>query len=99
MAARWRLSAPTTNANGPCVARAAGAASAGYGTCGILPYWWYTGSLIDTERLPQHDPVNPSPDYAIIPFSKCRAITKRWISLVPSPISQILASRIKRSTG
>ena len=29
----------------------------------------------------------------------CRAITIRWISLVPSPISQTLASRIIRSTG
>ena len=28
-----------------------------------------------------------------------RAITSRWISLVPSPISQTLASRIIRSTG
>ena len=28
-----------------------------------------------------------------------RAITIRWISLVPSPISQTLASRIIRSTG
>ncbi len=28
-----------------------------------------------------------------------RAITIRWISLVPSPISQIFASRIIRSTG
>ena len=37
--------------------------------------------------------------YAINPFSRCRAITMRWISLVPSPISQILASRMNRSTG
>ena len=29
----------------------------------------------------------------------CRAMTIRWISLVPSPISQTLASRIMRSTG
>jgi hypothetical protein len=29
----------------------------------------------------------------------CLAITSRWISLVPSPISQTLASRIIRSTG
>lgn len=28
-----------------------------------------------------------------------RAMTIRWISLVPSPISQIFASRIMRSTG
>jgi len=26
-------------------------------------------------------------------FSSCRAITSRWISLVPSPIVEILASR------
>lgn len=31
--------------------------------------------------------------------SRCRAITMRCISLVPSPISPILASRIMRSTG
>ena len=30
---------------------------------------------------------------------RCRAITIRWISDVPSPISQTLASRIMRSTG
>jgi hypothetical protein len=29
----------------------------------------------------------------------CRPITMRWISLVPSPISHTLASRIMRSTG
>ena len=28
-----------------------------------------------------------------------RAMTSRWISLVPSPISQTFASRIMRSTG
>ena len=28
-----------------------------------------------------------------------RAMTSRWISLVPSPISHTLASRIMRSTG
>ena len=32
-------------------------------------------------------------------FNSSRAITIRWISLVPSPISRILASRIIRSTG
>jgi hypothetical protein len=32
-------------------------------------------------------------------LSKWRAITIRWISDVPSPISQIFASRIIRSTG
>ncbi len=32
-------------------------------------------------------------------FTRWRAITSRWISEVPSPISQILASRIIRSTG
>lgn len=32
-------------------------------------------------------------------LSKCRAITMRWISDVPSPISEIFASRIIRSTG
>jgi len=31
--------------------------------------------------------------------SRCRAMTIRWISEVPSPISQIFASRIMRSTG
>ena len=34
-----------------------------------------------------------------MPRSRCRAITTRWISDVPSPISQIFASRIMRSTG
>ena len=29
----------------------------------------------------------------------CRAITSRWIWLVPSPISVSFASRMKRSTG
>lgn len=32
-------------------------------------------------------------------FKRCLAITMRCISDVPSPISQILASRIIRSTG
>ena len=32
-------------------------------------------------------------------FRRCRAITIRCTSDVPSPISQILASRIMRSTG
>src|SRR5215216_4484030 len=32
-------------------------------------------------------------------LSSWRAMTRRWISEVPSPISQILASRIIRSTG
>lgn len=31
--------------------------------------------------------------------TRCLAMTSRWISDVPSPISQILASRIMRSTG
>jgi len=31
--------------------------------------------------------------------SRCRAMTMRWISDVPSPISHTLASRIIRSTG
>ncbi len=31
--------------------------------------------------------------------NRCLAITMRWISDVPSPISQIFASRIMRSTG
>ena len=32
-------------------------------------------------------------------FSRCLAMTRRWISEVPSPISQIFASRNIRSTG
>ncbi len=37
--------------------------------------------------------------YAPSSRSSCREITMRWISLVPSPISQTFASRIMRSTG
>lgn len=33
------------------------------------------------------------------PFSRCLAMTMRCTSLVPSPISQIFASRMYRSTG
>jgi hypothetical protein len=38
-------------------------------------------------------------DQSVSSFRRCRAMTIRWISEVPSPISQILASRIMRSTG
>jgi len=34
-----------------------------------------------------------------ISLTSCRPMTRRWISLVPSPISHTLASRIMRSTG
>ena len=38
-------------------------------------------------------------DSAMASSSRKRPMTNRWISFVPSPISQILASRIMRSTG
>ena len=39
------------------------------------------------------------PTYSAIPLIRWRAMTIRWISDVPSPISPIFASRMNRSTG
>ena len=60
----------------------------------------YSGRVHETEGVPQYISWRTVPViHSISPFSRCRAITMRWISLVPSPISQIFASRMKRSTG
>ena len=56
----------------------------------------------DAEQEPDPQPNLPIDREGAQPatsLSRWRAITRRWISLVPSPISQILASRIIRSTG
>jgi hypothetical protein len=55
----------------------------------------------DAQRRPGATRPGPGPPYwpNESPLSRCRAMTIRWISEVPSPISPILASRIIRSTG
>lgn len=49
-------------------------------------------------RAPSHHPCSHGLlNYAVKPSS--RAISMRWTSLVPSPISRILESRHMRATG
>ena len=51
------------------------------------------------SRFQRSTPLPTQTPYPASSFNTCRAMTIRWISDVPSPISQIFASRIIRSTG
>jgi len=56
-----------------------------------------TPTLLSDRSTPSH-PVR-EPQFPKVSRTRCRPITILWISLVPSPISQTLASLIIRSTG
>ncbi len=55
---------------------------------------FHGSDIVAVRRRPGH---NPAPGHAR-GRPRSRAMTRRWISLVPSPISRILASRYCRAT-
>jgi len=62
----------------------------------FVPIWV---SRVPGPRNGRAQRAGADPHYSAMPLIRCRAMTIRWISDVPSPISPIFASRMKRSTG